>query len=195
MNKYHNELTQREKDMLKLRRDSDTKATELVKMEKMLEQTKNLLDKKTESPLDSKGYQENMGVYLKRNISPCFSCFCEFKSPISQLVVACDCVFWLLCHSGGPGGKSALQPTVQEKLPPSHADAGEPDEDGQGRVGGHSGPPAGAEERPASLAAESRGAQSCHGEAGSRAQVNPPLACCFRLNRGFNNLFKLRDAN
>uniref|UniRef100_A0A3Q4ARL3 Uncharacterized protein n=1 Tax=Mola mola TaxID=94237 RepID=A0A3Q4ARL3_MOLML len=60
MNKYHNELTQREKDMLKLRRDSDTKATELVKMEKMLEQTKNLLDKKTESPLDSKGYQENM---------------------------------------------------------------------------------------------------------------------------------------
>ena len=134
MSKYHNELTQREKDKLKLRRDSDTKATELVKMEKMLEQTKNLLDKKTESSFDRKGYSENMGVYLKRNISPCFSCFCEFKSPIIQLVVVCDCVFWLLGLSGGPGGKSALQPTVQEKLPPSHADAGEPDVDGDTKI-------------------------------------------------------------
>uniref|UniRef100_A0A3Q0SKT5 Si:ch73-389b16.1 n=1 Tax=Amphilophus citrinellus TaxID=61819 RepID=A0A3Q0SKT5_AMPCI len=49
MSKCHSELTQREQEMLKIRRDSDTKAAELVKMERMLQQTKNLLDKKTES--------------------------------------------------------------------------------------------------------------------------------------------------
>lgn len=68
MSKFHSELTQREQDLLKIRRDSDTKAAELVKMEKMLEQTKNLFDKKTESGSDSMGYQENMGLYHKQNI-------------------------------------------------------------------------------------------------------------------------------
>lgn len=63
MNKYHSELSQREQGLLKIRRDSDTKAAELVKMEKMLEQTKNLMDKKTESGPESLGYQENMGLY------------------------------------------------------------------------------------------------------------------------------------
>lgn len=63
MSKYRSELTQREQDSLKTRRDSDTKAAELVKMEKMLQETKNLLDKKTESGSESKGYQENMGLY------------------------------------------------------------------------------------------------------------------------------------
>lgn len=84
------------------------------------------------------------------------------------------CLTVLLCGSGGPGGEGALQQTLQEKLPPSHADAGEPDEDGEGRAGGHAGPPAGAEERPAPLAAEGRGAQSGHGEAGGGAAVNTP---------------------
>ena len=63
MSKYHSELTQREQELLKIRRDSDTKAAQLVKMEKMLQQTKNLLDKKTESGSESMGYQENMGMY------------------------------------------------------------------------------------------------------------------------------------
>lgn len=65
MSKYHPELSQREQELLKIRRDSDTKAAELVKMEKMLQQTKNLLDKKTESGSESMGYQENMGLYRK----------------------------------------------------------------------------------------------------------------------------------
>lgn len=61
MSKHHSELTQREQDLLKFRRDSDTKAAELVKMEKMLEQTKSLMDKKREPALNCTGYQENMG--------------------------------------------------------------------------------------------------------------------------------------
>lgn len=61
MSKHHSELTQREQDLLKFRRDSDTKAAELVKMEKMLEQTKSLMEKKREPALDCTGYQENMG--------------------------------------------------------------------------------------------------------------------------------------
>lgn len=68
MSKGDGELTQREKELLKIRRDSDTKAAELVKMEKMLQQTKNLLDKKTDSGSERMGYQENMGMYHKRNI-------------------------------------------------------------------------------------------------------------------------------
>lgn len=63
MSKHHSELTQREQELLKCRRDSDTKAAELVKMEKMLEQTKSLMDKKREPALDCTGYQENMGKH------------------------------------------------------------------------------------------------------------------------------------
>ena len=62
MSKYNSDLTQREQERLKLRRDSDTKAAELVKMEKMLQQTKNLLDKKAEPGSESMDYQENMGL-------------------------------------------------------------------------------------------------------------------------------------
>lgn len=69
MSKFHSELTQREQELLKTRRDSDTKAAELVKMERMLEQTKGLLDKKMEFASDSRGYQENMGMYRKLNIA------------------------------------------------------------------------------------------------------------------------------
>lgn len=94
-------------------------------------------------------------------------------------VAVCDWVFWLLRYSGGPGGEGALQQTTQEELSASHTDAGEPDEDSEGRAGGHAGPPSGAEKRLASLAAESRRAQSCDGEAGSRAQVNALLHGCF----------------
>ncbi|GAA6230948.1 uncharacterized protein si:ch73-389b16.1 [Lates japonicus] len=68
MSKYHPELSQREQELLKIRRDSDTKAAELVKMEKMLQQTKNLLDKKTESGSESMGYQENMVEDLEEKV-------------------------------------------------------------------------------------------------------------------------------
>lgn len=81
------------------------------------------------------------------------------------------CFPWPAGRNRRPGGKSKIQQTAKEELPPSHTDAGEPDEDCEGRVGGHAGPPPGAEERLAPLAAESGRAQSHHGEAAGGAQV------------------------
>lgn len=92
--------------------------------------------------------------------------------------------------SGGPGGKSALQPTLQEEFPASHTNAGESDENSERRAGGNAGPPAGAEERVAALTAESRRAQSCNGEAGSRNEVNHPIRLCFVFNQGFSSSSK-----
>ncbi|XP_072294851.1 uncharacterized protein [Eucyclogobius newberryi] len=60
MSKYSGDLTQREQELLKIRRDSDTKAAELVKMEKMLEQTRGLFEKKNESGAENKDIEENM---------------------------------------------------------------------------------------------------------------------------------------
>ncbi|XP_042340111.1 uncharacterized protein si:ch73-389b16.1 [Plectropomus leopardus] len=68
MSKYNSELTQREQDLLKVRRDSDTKAAELSKMEKMLQQTKNLMDNKPESGSESMGYQDNMVEDLEEKV-------------------------------------------------------------------------------------------------------------------------------
>ncbi|XP_033477231.2 uncharacterized protein LOC117253715 isoform X1 [Epinephelus lanceolatus] len=68
MSRYHSELTQREQDLLKIRRDSDTKAAELVKMEKMLQHTKNLMEKKPECGSDSMSYQENMVEDLEEKV-------------------------------------------------------------------------------------------------------------------------------
>lgn len=89
MSKYHSELSKREQDLLKIRRDSDTKAAELVKMERMMQQTKNLMEKKTESSTDSMGYQENMGLYHKPK--PCRlifqMCLCVFFKKKLTLVV------------------------------------------------------------------------------------------------------------
>ncbi|KAG7220488.1 hypothetical protein INR49_018056 [Caranx melampygus] len=68
MSKFQGELTQREQELLKIRRDSDTKAAELVKMEKMLQQTKNLMEKKTETSTEGLGYQENMVEDLEEKV-------------------------------------------------------------------------------------------------------------------------------
>lgn len=63
MSQYNCDLTQREQELLKIRRDSDTKAAELAKMEKMLQQTKSLLEKRNEGGSESRDLQENMGAY------------------------------------------------------------------------------------------------------------------------------------
>uniref|UniRef100_A0A673W4I8 Coiled-coil domain containing 18 n=1 Tax=Salmo trutta TaxID=8032 RepID=A0A673W4I8_SALTR len=52
MNKVQGELSEREQQMLLIRRESDTKALQLSKMEKMLAETRGKLDKKTESVQD-----------------------------------------------------------------------------------------------------------------------------------------------
>lgn len=76
MSKCHSELTQQEQGRLKIRRDSDTKAAELAKMEKMLQQTKSLMDKKTESGSDSMAFQENLGRYQTVSTFAPNMCFC-----------------------------------------------------------------------------------------------------------------------
>ncbi|KAK0138657.1 Coiled-coil domain-containing protein 18 [Merluccius polli] len=58
--RFMGDLTEREQELLKIRRDSDTKAAELVKMEKMLQQTKGMFEKKAESSSETKNYEENM---------------------------------------------------------------------------------------------------------------------------------------
>ncbi|KAF7658106.1 hypothetical protein LDENG_00017390 [Lucifuga dentata] len=68
MSKLHSDLSQREQDLLKIRRESDTKATELGKMEKMLQQTKDLLDKKTDSGTEKMGYQETLVEDLEEKV-------------------------------------------------------------------------------------------------------------------------------
>ncbi|XP_058494784.1 uncharacterized protein si:ch73-389b16.1 [Solea solea] len=68
MSRYNSDLTQREQELLKIRRDSDTKAAELVKMEKMLQQTKDLLDKKTETSSEKMDSQENMVEDLEEKV-------------------------------------------------------------------------------------------------------------------------------
>ncbi|KAJ0032092.1 hypothetical protein NQD34_002173 [Periophthalmus magnuspinnatus] len=68
MSKYNSDLTQREQELLKIRRDSDTKAAELAKMEKMLQQTKSLLEKKSEGGAESKDIEENMGQYYTQDL-------------------------------------------------------------------------------------------------------------------------------
>ncbi|XP_057696352.1 uncharacterized protein si:ch73-389b16.1 [Corythoichthys intestinalis] len=42
------ELSPRERELLKIRRDSDSKAAQLLKMEKLMQQTKDLMDKRQE---------------------------------------------------------------------------------------------------------------------------------------------------
>lgn len=54
--------------MLKIRRDSDTKAAELAKMEKMLQQTKDMMEKKTDAGSGSLDLQENMVEDLEEKV-------------------------------------------------------------------------------------------------------------------------------
>ncbi|KAJ3599601.1 hypothetical protein NHX12_033557 [Muraenolepis orangiensis] len=52
--------TEREQELLRIRRDSDTKAAQLVDMEKMLQETKGMFEKKAEGGSEAKNYEENM---------------------------------------------------------------------------------------------------------------------------------------
>ncbi|XP_029563565.1 coiled-coil domain-containing protein 18 isoform X1 [Salmo trutta] len=70
MNKVQGELSEREQQMLLIRRESDTKALQLSKMEKMLAETRGKLDKKTESGTESKGRgnRDNMVQDLEEKV-------------------------------------------------------------------------------------------------------------------------------
>ncbi|XP_061540474.1 uncharacterized protein si:ch73-389b16.1 [Phyllopteryx taeniolatus] len=58
------ELSPRERELLKIRRDSDSKAAQLLKMEKLMQQTKDLLDKRSEPDK----VQENMVEDLEEKV-------------------------------------------------------------------------------------------------------------------------------
>lgn len=64
MSKYRGELSEREKELLLIRRASGAQASQLAHMEKMLTQTKGLLEKKTEMGTEGKAREgDTMGLY------------------------------------------------------------------------------------------------------------------------------------
>lgn len=66
MNKLRGELTEKERELLKIRRVSGAKASQLAQMEKMLQETKSMMDKKTEMGTEKKeACEDNMGLYHK----------------------------------------------------------------------------------------------------------------------------------
>lgn len=64
MSKYRGELSEREKELLLIRRASGAQASQLAHMEKMLSQTKGLLEKKTETGTEGKAREgDTTGLY------------------------------------------------------------------------------------------------------------------------------------
>ncbi|KAI4900085.1 hypothetical protein NFI96_027156, partial [Prochilodus magdalenae] len=68
MNKYRGELSEREKDLLLIRRASGAKASQLAQMEKMLQETKGMLDKKNETGTDKKTCGDTMVSELEEKV-------------------------------------------------------------------------------------------------------------------------------
>lgn len=64
MSKCKKELSEREKERLLIRRASGANASQLAHMEKMLQETKGLLEKKTETDSESKACGDTMGMYI-----------------------------------------------------------------------------------------------------------------------------------
>uniref|UniRef100_A0A3B1J749 Si:ch73-389b16.1 n=1 Tax=Astyanax mexicanus TaxID=7994 RepID=A0A3B1J749_ASTMX len=60
MNKYRGELSERERELLLIRRASGAKASQLAQMEKMLQETKGMLDKKSEMSTEKKSCGDSM---------------------------------------------------------------------------------------------------------------------------------------
>lgn len=75
MNKYRGELSEREKELLLIRRASGAKASQLAQMEKMLQETKGMLDKKNEISAEKKPCGDTMGLY-HRYSSLCLMLLC-----------------------------------------------------------------------------------------------------------------------
>lgn len=63
MSKPWSELSEKERELLKIRRTSGAKASQLAQMEKMLQETKSMIDKKTEMGTEGNPFEDNMGLY------------------------------------------------------------------------------------------------------------------------------------
>lgn len=68
MSKCKKELSEKERERLLIRRASGANASQLAHMEKMLQETKGLLEKKTETDSESKACGDTMGVYLNLQV-------------------------------------------------------------------------------------------------------------------------------
>lgn len=63
MNKCRSELSEKERELLRIRRASGTKASQLAQMEKMLQETKSMLEKKDEMGMKKEACGDTMGLY------------------------------------------------------------------------------------------------------------------------------------
>ncbi|XP_051754250.1 uncharacterized protein si:ch73-389b16.1 [Ctenopharyngodon idella] len=68
MSKCKKELSEREKERLLIRRASGANASQLAHMEKMLQETKGLLEKKTETDSESKACGDTMVSDLEQKV-------------------------------------------------------------------------------------------------------------------------------
>ncbi|XP_049335259.1 cytoskeletal protein Sojo isoform X3 [Astyanax mexicanus] len=68
MNKYRGELSERERELLLIRRASGAKASQLAQMEKMLQETKGMLDKKSEMSTEKKSCGDSMVSELEEKV-------------------------------------------------------------------------------------------------------------------------------
>lgn len=78
VDKCRGELSERDKELLLMRRASGAQATQLEKMEKMLSETRGMLDKKTETGTEGKASEgDTMGRYQHSNFIH-FHLFCVY---------------------------------------------------------------------------------------------------------------------
>ncbi|XP_051563615.1 coiled-coil domain-containing protein 18-like [Myxocyprinus asiaticus] len=68
MSKCKKELSERERELLLIRRVSGANASQLVQMEKMLQETKGLMEKKTETESESKACEDTMVSDLEEKV-------------------------------------------------------------------------------------------------------------------------------
>ncbi|XP_058258202.1 coiled-coil domain-containing protein 18 [Hemibagrus wyckioides] len=68
MNKLRSELSEKERELLKIRRVSGGKASQLAQMEKMLKETKSMMDKKTETGAERNPFEDNMVSELEEKV-------------------------------------------------------------------------------------------------------------------------------
>ncbi|KAM9482906.1 uncharacterized protein Hap1MRO34_007963 [Clarias gariepinus] len=68
MDTLSGELSEKERKLLLIRRASGTKASQLAQMEKMLQETKSMMDKKTEKDTEKNTYEDNMVSELEEKV-------------------------------------------------------------------------------------------------------------------------------
>ncbi|XP_017334671.1 clusterin-associated protein 1 homolog [Ictalurus punctatus] len=68
MNKLRGELSEKERELLMIRRASGAKASQLAQMEKMLQETKSMMDRKTEMGTEKNTSEDNMVSELEEKV-------------------------------------------------------------------------------------------------------------------------------